>query len=88
MDDDDEDNEVPTEADIEKDEDQLKDFQSAQKNLFLVIFQVQPLASRYALAVSFIKLRFFCFFFFLFFLPPNLLSLIDTCFVCFKEWTV
>jgi len=31
---------IPTEAAIEEEEDRLRDLQSAQKNMFLIIFQV------------------------------------------------
>jgi len=34
------DQEIPTEEQIEKEEDRLEELQKAQKNLFLVIFQV------------------------------------------------
>ena len=41
--DDDAERDIPTEGAIEKEEDRLKEMQSAQKHLFLVIFQVtQP----------------------------------------------
>ena len=45
IDDDDDSADVPTEEMIEKEEDKLDEIQKAQKNLFLIIFQVCLLRS-------------------------------------------